>query len=159
MIRRRPKSPLFPYTTLFRSLGLERLIEGGATLIYRDGPSEAEIHTTQADFITIRSGEGEVLIGGTIVEGRSTAADELRGKAIQGATSYKVSAGDILYIPANTVHQFILAPGTHFIVTIVKITPSAAPAQAPRAGNAAPSNDLPQPYRTTRDWGELPAGM
>ena len=22
-----------------------------------------------------------------------------------------------------------------------------------------PKNDLPQPYRTTRDWGELPAGM
>jgi len=24
---------------------------------------------------------------------------------------------------------------------------------------SAPRNDLPQPYRTTRDWGELPAGM
>ena len=145
-----------------RHLGLERLIEGGATLIYRDGPSEAEVHTKLADFITVRSGEGEVLIGGTIVEGRSTAADELRGKSIQGATSYKVGAGDILYIPANTVHQFVLAPGKSFVVTIVKITPPAAqqsPAPAPRAGAVAPRNDLPQPYRTTRDWGELPAGM
>jgi DNA-binding beta-propeller fold protein YncE/mannose-6-phosphate isomerase-like protein (cupin superfamily) len=144
-----------------RHLGLERLIEGGATLIYRDGPSEAEVHTKQADFITIRSGEGEVLIGGTIIDGRSTAADELRGKGIQGATSYKVSAGDILYIPANTVHQFVLAPGKHFVVTIVKIMPppAAQPAAASSAGSAAPRNDLPQPYRTTRDWGELPAGM
>ena len=25
--------------------------------------------------------------------------------------------------------------------------------------SAAPRNDLPQPYRTTRDWGELPAGL
>jgi DNA-binding beta-propeller fold protein YncE len=25
--------------------------------------------------------------------------------------------------------------------------------------SSAPRNDLPQPYRTTRDWGELPAGM
>src|SRR3954471_24059873 len=24
--------------------------------------------------------------------------------------------------------------------------------------DAAPRNDLPQPYRTTRDWGQLPAG-
>src|SRR6185436_4079336 len=24
---------------------------------------------------------------------------------------------------------------------------------------AAPRNDLPQPYRTTRDWGELPPGV
>ncbi len=146
-----------------RHLGLERLIEGGATLIYRDGNSEAEVHTKQADFITIRSGEGEVLIGGSIVDGRATAVGELRGAGIKGATSYKVSAGDILYIPVNTVHQFVLAPGRHFNVTIVKITPAAAaaqaPAAAPRAGNAAPRNDLPQPYRTTRDWGELPAGM
>src|SRR5687767_8144658 len=28
---------------------------------------------------------------------------------------------------------------------------------APRS--ATPRNDLPQPYRTTRDWGELPAGV
>ncbi|HKD29649.1 MAG TPA: hypothetical protein VKC66_27545, partial [Xanthobacteraceae bacterium] len=25
--------------------------------------------------------------------------------------------------------------------------------------SSAPRNDLPQPYRTTRGWGELPAGM
>ena len=146
-----------------RHLGLERLVDGGATLIYRDGPSEAETHTKLADFITVRSGEGEVLIGGTIVEGRSTAADELRGTAIRGATTYKVSAGDILYIPANTVHQFVVAPGRHFVVTIVKITPAtpaqAAPAVTPRAGGGAPRNDLPQPYRTTRDWGQLPSSM
>src|SRR6188472_1794188 len=55
-----------------RHLGLERLVEGGATLIYRDGNSEAEVHTKQDDFITIRSGEGEVLIGGTIIDGRAT---------------------------------------------------------------------------------------
>src|SRR5688572_1646598 len=33
----------------------------------------------------------------------------------------------------------------------------AAQAQAPSAHGVR--NDLPQPYRTTRDWGELPAGM
>jgi sugar lactone lactonase YvrE/mannose-6-phosphate isomerase-like protein (cupin superfamily) len=145
-----------------RHLGLERMVEGGATLIYRDGPSEAEVHTRLADFITIRSGEGQVLIGGTIVEGRATADGELRGSGIKGATTYKVSGGDILYIPANTVHQFVLAPGKHFVVTIVKITPSAAtqtPAAAAPRANSQPRNDLPQTYRTTRDWGELPAGM
>jgi DNA-binding beta-propeller fold protein YncE len=36
----------------------------------------------------------------------------------------------------------------------------AALAQTPRpAASSAPRNDLPQPYRTTRDWGELPAGV
>jgi DNA-binding beta-propeller fold protein YncE len=30
---------------------------------------------------------------------------------------------------------------------------------APRAQDAAPRNDLPQPYRTTRGWGQLPPSM
>ena len=38
-------------------------------------------------------------------------------------------------------------------VALASIRPNAqAPAQTPR-------NDLPQPYRTTRDWGELPPGV
>jgi mannose-6-phosphate isomerase-like protein (cupin superfamily) len=105
-----------------RHLGLERLLDS-ATLIYRDGPSEAEVHQKLADFITVRAGEGEVVIGGTIVDGKSSAPDELRGPSMKGGTRYKLSAGDILYIPANTVHQFFVTPGKNFTVTIVKITP------------------------------------
>jgi mannose-6-phosphate isomerase-like protein (cupin superfamily) len=105
-----------------RHLGLERLLDS-ATLIYRDGPSEAEVHQTLADFITVRSGEGEVVIGGVIVDGRVSAPDELRGRSIDGGTRYRFSAGDMLYIPANTVHQFFVPPGKNFTVTIVKITP------------------------------------
>jgi sugar lactone lactonase YvrE/mannose-6-phosphate isomerase-like protein (cupin superfamily) len=138
-----------------RHLGLERLL-GTATLIYRDGPSEAEVHEMLADLITVRSGEGEVLVGGTIVEPRATATDELRGSSITGATRYAIGAGDILYVPANTPHQFLVAPDKHFIVTIVKMPAVGAPA-GPQAG--VPRNDLPQPYRTTRDWGELPTGV
>ncbi len=105
-----------------RHLGLERLLDS-ATLIYRDGPSEAEVHQTLADFITVRAGEGEILIGGRIVDGKASAANELRGRAMEGGTRYSFAAGDVLYIPANTVHQFFVAPGKHFTVTIVKITP------------------------------------
>lgn len=105
-----------------RHLGLERLLDS-ATLIYRDGPSEAEVHESLADFITVRSGEGEVTIGGTIVDGRATAPGEQRGTGMRGGTTHVFKAGDIIYIPANTVHQFLVPPGKHFVVTIVKITP------------------------------------
>lgn len=134
-----------------RHLGLERLIDSG-TLIYRDGPSEAEIHDRLADFITVRAGEGVVQIGGAIVDARRSAPEEFRGKSITGGTRHAFSAGDIIYIPANTAHQFFVEPGRNFTVTIVKVTPRTEPVANP------PRNDLPQPYRTTRDWGELPAG-
>ncbi len=102
--------------------GVERLLDS-ASLIYRDGPSEAEAHTDRADFITIREGRGVILIGGTILEGKATTASEIRGKAIEGGTRHTVEAGDSLYIPVNVPHQFLVGPGEHFIVTIVKISP------------------------------------
>jgi DNA-binding beta-propeller fold protein YncE len=39
------------------------------------------------------------------------------------------------------------------LAAVIAVTTSVA------AQQASPRNDLPQPYRTTRDWGELPAGM
>jgi NHL repeat len=41
------------------------------------------------------------------------------------------------------------------LIALVSVAPASPTAQ--RAD--APRNDLPQPYRTTRDWGELPAGV
>ena len=66
-----------------RHLGAERFLDG-ATLIHRDGPSEAEVHQKLADFITVRAGEGEMLVGGTMVDGRVSAPDELRGPSMNG---------------------------------------------------------------------------
>ena len=47
------------------------------------------------------------------------------------------------------MRSIALASAVAFVVVV------AAFAQQP----AAPRNDLPQPYRTTRDWGQLPAGV
>jgi mannose-6-phosphate isomerase-like protein (cupin superfamily) len=102
--------------------GVERLLDS-ATLIYRDGPSEAEAHTDRADFITVREGRGTILIGGTIVGGRTTAPAEIRGTSIEGGQKYAIAAGDSLYIPVNMPHQFLVAPGEHFVVVIVKVVP------------------------------------
>ena len=104
-----------------RHLGLERLMDS-ATLIYRDGPSEAEVHQKLADFIVVRQGAGAVIVGGTMIDGKPSAPDELRGR-MEGGTKYTFAAGDTLYIPANTVHQFVVDPGKNFVMTIVKVTP------------------------------------
>jgi mannose-6-phosphate isomerase-like protein (cupin superfamily) len=105
-----------------RHLATERFVDS-AFIAYRDGNGEAELHEKQADLIFFQEGEGVVLVGGKMVEGKPTGADEQRGKAIEGGTRYPVTAGDTLYIPANVVHQFQLEPGKHFTATVVKITP------------------------------------
>jgi mannose-6-phosphate isomerase-like protein (cupin superfamily) len=105
-----------------RHLGTERLLDS-AFVAFRNGNGEAELHVKQADLLMIRSGEGTVIVGGKMVEGKPSAPDEVRGKSIEGGTKYPIAAGDILYIPANTVHQFIVEPGKSFTAMVVKITP------------------------------------
>jgi mannose-6-phosphate isomerase-like protein (cupin superfamily) len=105
-----------------RHLGTERLLDS-AFVAYRNGNGEAEIHEKQADLLLIRSGTGTVLVGGKIVDGKPSAPDEVRGKSIEGGIRYPIAAGDVLYIPANTVHQFLMKPGESFTAMVVKITP------------------------------------
>jgi mannose-6-phosphate isomerase-like protein (cupin superfamily) len=99
-----------------------RLI-GSANVIYRTGPSQSEIHQKQGDFIFVREGEGTILVGGKMVGGKPERANEIRGDSIEGGARYEVAAGDTLYIPVNTPHQFFVDPGKHFEITIVKINP------------------------------------
>lgn len=105
-----------------RHLGTERLMDS-VFVAFRNGSGEAELHVKQADLLLIRSGSGTVLVGGEMIEGKPTAPDEVRGKSIAGGTRYPVAAGDTLYIPANTVHQFLMEPGQSFTAMVVKITP------------------------------------
>jgi hypothetical protein len=58
-----------------------------AFVAYRDGNGEAEIHEKLADLLLIRSGEGVVLVGGKIVEGKPSGTDEIRGKSIEGGAN------------------------------------------------------------------------
>ena len=105
-----------------RHLGTERLLDS-AFVAYRNGSGEAELHEKLADLLLFRSGEGTVLVGGKMVDGKPSGPDEVRGKSIEGGTKYPIAAGDTLYIPANTAHQFLVEPGKGFTAMVVKITP------------------------------------
>lgn len=103
-------------------VGIERLMDSGI-VVHRVGPSGAEIHTKEADFIVVEAGEGTVLAGGNMVDGKASGPDEMRGTSIEGGTRYPLKAGDNIYIPANMVHQFLVEPGKEFSAIILKIVP------------------------------------
>jgi mannose-6-phosphate isomerase-like protein (cupin superfamily) len=94
-----------------------------ANVIYRNGDSGSEIHEKFADFIVVQEGEGSIVIGGKVVGGQRTAPDEIRGDSLDGGTRYPIAAGDSIYIPAGMPHQFFVANGKHFFITIVKVPP------------------------------------
>ena len=87
--------------------------------IRRDGDGEAEVHDTQVDVIFVKSGEGTLVLGGTVVEPRTTAPGEIRGKSIQGGVNKKMAAGDVIHVPAKIPHQMLVPKSITFEVVKV----------------------------------------
>jgi glc operon protein GlcG len=72
----------------------------------RDAPGIGEVHTKDADIIYVLEGTATFVTGGTLVEPRNIAADEIRGKEINGGETRKLAKGDVIIVPANTPHWF-----------------------------------------------------
>ena len=89
--------------------------------IRREGDGEAEVHDTQVDVIFVKSGEGTLILGGTVVEPRTTAPGETRGKSIKGGISKKMVAGDVIHVPAKIPHQMLVPKSLSFEVVKVDV--------------------------------------
>jgi mannose-6-phosphate isomerase-like protein (cupin superfamily) len=89
---------------------------------HREASGEAEYHSTQADIFVVQSGEATLVVGGELVDGKTTAPNEMRAPAIKGGTEKKIAAGDVLTIPAKVAHQVKLDAGKQFTYFVVKVT-------------------------------------
>ena len=89
---------------------------------HREGSGEAEYHATQADIFFVQSGEATLIVGGELVDGKTTAPDEMRAASIRGGTEKKLAAGDVATIPAKVAHQVKLDAGKQFTYFVVKVT-------------------------------------
>jgi mannose-6-phosphate isomerase-like protein (cupin superfamily) len=89
---------------------------------HREGSGEAEYHATQADIFVVENGEATLVIGGELVDGKTTAPNEMRAPSIKGGTEKKLAAGDVVTIPAKVAHQVKLDAGKQFTYFVVKVT-------------------------------------
>jgi mannose-6-phosphate isomerase-like protein (cupin superfamily) len=89
---------------------------------HREGTGEAEYHATQADIFVVQGGEATLVIGGELVDGKTTAPNEMRAPSIKGGAEKKLAAGDVVTIPAKVAHQVKLDPGKQFTYFVVKVT-------------------------------------
>ena len=85
------------------------------------GPGEAEFHENAADFMVVVGGEANLVLGGTIRDGKTTGPGEIRGAIIDSGKTYAVEAGDIVNIPAKTPHQVLVAPGKQITYFLLKV--------------------------------------
>jgi len=88
---------------------------------HREGTGEAELHETQNDVMVIESGEGTLVVGGTVENPKTTAPHEVRGPSIKGGEKVPVAPGDVVHIPVNTPHQMQVAAGKQITYFVVKI--------------------------------------
>jgi len=92
-----------------------------ALMIHRDGSGVGELHETEADVIVVVSGEGTLVVGGTMPGSKNTAPNEVRAPAVEGGMRQKIAPGDILHIPPKTPHQVLLEPGTQITYFTLKV--------------------------------------
>jgi len=88
-------------------------------IVRREGDGAVEIHNTQVDVITVVSGEGTLVVGGTMVDGKTTAPNEIRGKSIDGGTRHPMAAGDVFHIPAGVPHQMLVPKS--LVIQVIKV--------------------------------------
>jgi mannose-6-phosphate isomerase-like protein (cupin superfamily) len=83
---------------------------------------EAEYHATQADVFIVQSGEATLVVGDELIDGKTSAPNEMRAASIKGGTEKKLAAGDVATTPAKTAHQLKLEAGKEFTYFYVKVT-------------------------------------
>lgn len=90
-------------------------------IAHREGSGEAELHETQNDVMVVESGEATLVVGGTVVDPRTTAPHEIRGPSIRGGEKMALAAGDVVHIPIKTAHQMLVQSGKQITYFVVKI--------------------------------------
>lgn len=90
-------------------------------MLYRDADGNPEQHDAIIDIVFVQSGEGTLLMGGTMVGRRSTTPGEYVGTRLDGGERHALGPGDIVHIPAGIPHSFLVPGGRHFTYVLLKI--------------------------------------
>ncbi|HEX9639147.1 MAG TPA: heme-binding protein [Acidobacteriota bacterium] len=87
----------------------------------REAPGMAEVHALDTDIIYVLEGTATVVTGGTVVDSKTTAPNEIRGSSIQNGRSQRLAKGDLMIVPNGTPHWFEAASNP-FLYYVVKVT-------------------------------------
>jgi mannose-6-phosphate isomerase-like protein (cupin superfamily) len=80
--------------------------KGLVMLANRRGAGEVEVHEKTNHIFIITEGEATFVTGGTMVNPRQTGPGQTRAASVEGGTTYHLSKGDVITVPAKTPHWF-----------------------------------------------------
>ena len=86
----------------------------------REKAGMAEVHAKDTDIIYVLEGSARFVTGGTVVDGRTTEPDEIRGTSIRQGESRQLVKGDVVIVPNGTPHWFqeVIGPLTYYVVKV-----------------------------------------
>jgi len=103
-------------TVLFDGEGRNYMVHASR----RDAAGQAEVHVRDSDIIYVLEGSTTFVTGGTVVDGKTTAPDEIRGTRIDGGESRRLGKGDVIIVPNGTPHWFkeVQGPVLYYVVKV-----------------------------------------
>ena len=102
------------------------LLETGAYKIHasrREAAGVGEVHVRDTDILYVLEGSATLVTGGTLVDPREVAPDEIRGSAIAGGEAREIAQGDVVVVPNGTPHWFrsVRPPVLYYVVKVTDL--------------------------------------
>jgi mannose-6-phosphate isomerase-like protein (cupin superfamily) len=106
----------------FSSEQLDKFGNHYAMMAHREGDGSAELHEKDADIFVVQSGSATLIVGGEMVNAKTSAPNEVRGTSIKNGTEHKIGPGDIVHIPPKVPHQLMVGNGkfTYFVIKVAQ---------------------------------------
>jgi len=86
----------------------------------RVSPGLVEVHTRDTDILYVREGSATIVTGGTMIDGKAIATEEIRGRDIAGGETRSLVPGDVMIIPSGVPHWFKEVNGP-FLYYVIKV--------------------------------------
>jgi mannose-6-phosphate isomerase-like protein (cupin superfamily) len=89
---------------------------------HRAENGHVELHEKETDVFYVTEGEATFIAGGTIVGDKVTKPGQHTGSDIKGGTTYHLTQGDVMVIPAGMPHWYKEVPKSvsYFVVKVLK---------------------------------------
>ena len=86
----------------------------------REDAGQVEVHVKDTDIIYMLEGTTSFVTGGTMVGGKTTAPDEIRGSNVNGGETRTLMKGDVIIVPKGTPHWFkdVSGPVLYYVVKV-----------------------------------------
>jgi uncharacterized protein GlcG (DUF336 family)/mannose-6-phosphate isomerase-like protein (cupin superfamily) len=119
-----------PKVTYFPAAQVSKAFEKGMPLLEignykvhasrREGPGVAEVHTRDTDIIYMLEGTATLVTGGTVIDGKDTESEEIRGKEVKGGEMRQIAKGDVIIVPNGVPHWFkeVKGPINYYVVKV-----------------------------------------